>query len=107
MKDNRNIFWKIYFWPVSIFIVVGIIGIAIVEDLNWLSSADLLIGLTAIVGMYGYVYQKKFLSGKFWKQYFIFFIAWELLYGIIYDLIVECQYIVDTLMCQYIVHSDI
>jgi hypothetical protein len=86
MRVHKALLWKIYFWIVAVLLIPSfVIAIVVGNKFSVLLAVDISLGLIAIAGMYGYVYQKRILKQKFWKRYFPFMIVWELLYGIVYN----------------------
>lgn len=86
MRNYKTLLWKIYFWTVAVLLILSFIIVILVEKkFSPLQAIDISLGLLAIAGMYGYVYQTRILKEKFWKQYFPFMIVWELLYSIVYS----------------------
>jgi hypothetical protein len=86
MRVHKTLLWKIYFWIVAFLLIVSFIIVIVVENkFSVLLAIDISLGLVAIAGTYGYVYQIRILKEKFWKQYFPFMIVWELLYSIVYS----------------------
>lgn len=90
MRVHRTQLWKIYFWIVAVLLVLSfVIAIVVENKFSVLLAVDISLGLIAIAGMYGYVYQIRILKQKFWKRYFPFMIVWELLYSIVYSTFVN------------------
>jgi len=86
MRVYKALLWKIYFWIVSVLLLLSfVIAIVVENKFSVLFAVDISLGLIAIAGMYGYVYQTRILKQKFWKLYFPFMIVWELLYSIVYN----------------------
>ena len=86
MRVHKTLLWKIYFWIVAVLLILAFVIVIVVENKSSaLLAIDISLGLVAIAGMYGYVYQIRILKQKFWKQYFPFMIVWELLYSIVYS----------------------
>lgn len=86
MRDHKALLWKIYFWIVAVLLLLSfVIAIVVENKSSVLLAVDISLGLIAIAGMYGYVYQIRILKQKFWRLYFPFMIVWELLYSIVYN----------------------
>ena len=71
---KRSIWWKFYFYPITIIFLVGSI-LTLKEDsaglVDYIMSGS---SLVASVGFFGFVYLKRFLFPKFWKVFFIIFL---------------------------------
>jgi hypothetical protein len=63
--------WKIYFWINILEALLNILSLIAEPGIHIFTQVVLLVlFLVAVVGLYGYIYQKKFLSPVFW-QYFL------------------------------------
>lgn len=76
--------WKIYFWVIAVFSVIGLIGLygqlTIWSFSDWLEVAT---SIVALIGLFAYIYKKDILSSQFWKIFFwIIVISW--IFNIIY-----------------------
>lgn len=77
--------WRTYLWFYgTVFTFIPLYAVYKIEDFSadFLTTdfAFMLLGLIGIVGIYGFVYKKKFLNQKFWQIVFIIdiaIIAWD------------------------------
>ena len=85
LKEKSNL-WKIYFWLSCALIISGIIITFITDPQSFtlLDIIDILIGIVAFVGFYGFVYSKRIYIESIWKHVFFFSLTWEISYSIIY-----------------------
>ena len=84
--NKKFILWKIYYWLSCVLIVAGI-SIEFITHPNcitFLEIIDILIGLIAFIGFFGFVYNKAILIERMWKNVFCITLTWEILFSIIY-----------------------
>ncbi len=82
-KGNYRCFempWKTYCWTYTVFmILLPVITFILVEKmlskLTFVWAVEYSIGLIGAVGIYGFVFKKKFFNQTFWKMVFIVYIA--------------------------------
>jgi hypothetical protein len=75
------IIWIIYFWFIAVLVVLSAFGRAFLyfksEAVRIYDLIESLISITAIVGLYGFVYQVPILTADFWKVILILItLAW-------------------------------
>jgi len=72
---KKSILWKIYFWCLSISVVMGIPGL-LERKLNIRTVIDVPFTLLSFIGMFCYIYNKKIIKEKFWKLFLPLMVAW-------------------------------
>lgn len=77
---KRSIWWKIYFFVVSIFSVFGFISIIFQSESGLPEYISLALWLIAITGVFGFVFLKAIYKKKFW----LFFLVLYFIYCIVY-----------------------
>ena len=77
---KKSIWWKIYFWPICVLLVADTIERFIIEEFNLFLMVDQLFGILALVGMFGYIYNRRFISKGFWMVFLPLMIGWEVIY---------------------------
>jgi hypothetical protein len=80
-KFKRSIWWKIYFYPITVLGFVGGISLLKEETAGFVEYLLFFSNLVATVGFFGFVYLKQFLFPKFWIVFLFFFI----LFGVTYE----------------------
>ncbi len=77
----RRLIWNIYAWPVTLIILLC--DLSALKNVALLPIGDLLISIPALVCLHLHIWDKKFLSNKFWKPYAFVFVGWDLLYNLL------------------------
>jgi uncharacterized membrane protein YbhN (UPF0104 family) len=79
---NKNKFLKIYLWVMLILwpiaLAFEITGGELSDIIDYL---DYILWGTALLGVFGYCYDKKILSNFFWKAYLPFIVIWDFFIG--------------------------
>lgn len=73
--------WKIYFWLLSVLIVLAYALIFSVSP-SISDLLDVIISLVALTGLYCYAYKYKLLSAKFWRTWLCVILVWDVIYNI-------------------------
>ncbi len=79
-------FWKIYFWV--LLLLYGILLIASIwihEEIKFevVDFIDFCFAIFALVGVFGYAFNKAVLNQIVWKVYLPFIIVWDLCYTVL------------------------
>lgn len=77
---KRSAWWKIYFFFVSAMILLSVVSTAFDPNSGWVEFFSFAIWAPAMVGFYGYVYEKPIYKPGFWLICFIANIAYSVLY---------------------------
>ncbi|OGW26198.1 MAG: hypothetical protein A2X59_03110 [Nitrospirae bacterium GWC2_42_7] len=74
------IFWKIYFWLLTILLIIGSItdGFSSYWDI-----VGLPLDICAFVGFFSYAYRKKIFNKIFWKSFLPIYIIWDVTYNLV------------------------
>lgn len=70
-------FWKIYFWFILIFSAVAYLAQG--SPSAW-ELIDLISFGVAIIGLFGFCWQKKLLGELFWRVFPVAFLVWNVFY---------------------------
>ncbi len=73
-------FWKVYFWVITILIIVGY---ASEGFSSYWDIIDLPVLICAFVGLFSYAYKKKIFNKIFWKSFLPIYIIWDLTYNLV------------------------
>lgn len=76
----RRTLWNIYAWPISVLILLGFL--LELSTLKPLSALDVALSIPALIALHFHIWDVKFFSGTFWKQYAFVFCAWDLYYNL-------------------------
>jgi hypothetical protein len=71
-------FWKIYFWFVIFLTAISVPFY--LETLRIFEIIDILLCVTATVGLWGFAWKRPILTMKFWRLFFITWIIWTPIY---------------------------
>ena len=83
MKKYYPLLWKLYFWGLAIYLILGYLGnFATFARGGWLTILDLFISIPALIGLYNYAYNKAYLPLSFWKIYALAFLVYEIVFNI-------------------------
>lgn len=74
--------WKIYFWFLSVLLVISYAMIFTGQPAIW-DLIDVLISAPALLGFFAYSFRKPLFNQKFWKCWFVIFIVWDVVYNLI------------------------
>lgn len=77
-KAIKFIFWKIYFFIITIFLVLA--NLAAMGEMKFLDYIDILMTIIVLVALFGFSFEKKIFIAIFWKIYFFLFIAWQIIF---------------------------
>ncbi len=81
-KKIINIFWKVYFWLWTPFIIfVYYIDFAEGFNVDW-KSLDLVITVGSLIALFLYAYKKRLFVASFWKAYFVIYVIWDFYYNL-------------------------
>lgn len=69
--------WKVYF---VIIMVLSVVGYLMTGIPRFYEMIDLIIFAFAAVGLFGYAWEKGFISQGFWKVFFFVMIVWNIYY---------------------------
>lgn len=78
----RRVLWNIYAWPITLFLVAVIVG-GLVRRLDPLMALDSAISLPSLIALHLHIWDKKFLSARFWKLYAFVFLLWDWLFELL------------------------
>ncbi len=79
-KVNRSIWWKIYFFTITILSFAGMSSLLISDNAGIVDFAEFVLLLIATAGLFGYVFLKRILTARFWIPFLIFYIIAGLAY---------------------------
>jgi hypothetical protein len=79
--NNRSVFWKIYFFIITILSFSGMTTFLLSSGAGIVDYAQLVLLIIATAGLYGFVFCKQVLRPGFWVPFLIFY----LIAGIIYE----------------------
>lgn len=82
-KEMRRILWNIYAWPMTLLIVATFVPIA--GRASPLSALNVMVSIPSLVALHLHIWDKRFLSARFWKPYALAFVVWELAYNIVLE----------------------
>ncbi len=82
---QRSVWWKIYFFVITILTAFGFLGIFADQNAGWPEYLLLFFFLTATVGFAGFVFSKRILQPRFW----LYFVALYLLISIAYYFVTQ------------------
>jgi len=85
-KLKRSVWWKIYFYPITVLYFVGTISLLQEKSAGLVDYLLLLATIVATVGFFGFVYLKKILFPKFWIVFLVFYIVFGSAYEFFTDL---------------------
>jgi hypothetical protein len=77
---KRSIWWKLYFYPITILMIIGSISVLKEKSAGFVDYLMLASDLVAIVGFYGFVHLKRFLSPKYWMVFFVIYLLFNISY---------------------------
>ena len=77
----RRIFWNIYAWPVTVFIVLGFM--LELGTFKALPGLDVVFSIPALVALHLYIWHVRFLSPTFWRPYAFCYVVWDLYYNLV------------------------
>ena len=85
IEGVHNLFlYKLYFFLISIFFGYVFIQQAIDPE-NWLNGLDWLdsiLSIFSLIGLFGYLYNKKIGQPLFWKVFSYLFLIWNIAYSV-------------------------
>jgi hypothetical protein len=81
---TRQIIWNIYAIPITCLILFGEV-ITLVEGIDLLRVLDLAISIPSLVALQLHIWDRRFISVKFWKPYAIVFLLWDFLYNLMLE----------------------
>ena len=76
--------YKLYFFLISIFFGFVLIQ-QVIDPENWLNGLDWLdsfLSILSLVGLFGYLYNKRIGQPSFWKIFSYFFVLWNIAYSV-------------------------
>ena len=79
-KIKRSIWWKIYFFIITLLSFVGMTSFLLSESVGIVDYIEALLLLIATVGLFGYAFSKKVLFPKFWVPFLVFYLVAGLIY---------------------------
>ena len=80
----RRVIWNIYAWPITL-LLVTVAAVTLVSRLGLLSLLDTAISLPSLVALHLHIWDKRFLSARFWKPYAFVFPLWDLLFNLLLE----------------------
>ena len=81
-------FWKIYFWVLLLFYLLGAVAAVWFLDDTHVEEVDYLdfcFAMLALVGVFGFTYKKVILNFNVWRVYLPFVILWDISYSVLRD----------------------
>ena len=73
----KKTLWHIYFWGI---VALDIIGFVLPQSRRIFETIDTAIVLVALMGLFGFCFEKKMLSRLFWQIFFAGFVIWVSVY---------------------------
>jgi hypothetical protein len=80
----RRVLWNIYAVPITLLLVVVVVH-TLVSKFGLLHLLDSAITFPSLVALHLHIWDKKFLSPRFWKLYAFIFPLWDLLFNLLLE----------------------
>jgi len=80
-KEKRSIWWKIYFFIITILSFVGMISFLMADGAGIVDVLETIILCIATIGFFGFVFNRRFFRPGFWLPFLVFY----LISGFIYE----------------------
>jgi hypothetical protein len=78
--NNKKIGWKIYFF-ILLFLLLFSYADIMYKVATFFDYADIIISLIALLGLFGYSFQRKIYARKLWSTWFIVIIIWDVVHN--------------------------
>lgn len=88
MTFKRSIWWKVYFYPITLLFFIGMISILKEESAGFVDYLYMATTIVATIGFWGFIYQKKILFPRFWIVFLVLYIV----FGVAYEFITEVDF---------------
>jgi hypothetical protein len=85
VKFKRSIWWKIYFFFITILSAFGIVSFLVAPGAGITEYISLVLWLIATIGLFGFVFLKPIYNPKFWLQVLIVYVVFSFAYYFITD----------------------
>jgi len=73
--------WKIYFWITIVEALLNVLSLFFAPGIHIFTQIVLiLLFLVAVIGLYGYIFQKKIFSGIFWQYFLGIYLLIDIIY---------------------------
>lgn len=83
---NMQVFWKVYFWIITILALTGALMVyGNVGLLNLASIFELSVTGSLVLGLYCYAFNKNIFSATFWKFIFWYVIVIDTVYRVLFN----------------------
>lgn len=79
-KPKRSVFWKIYFFIITILSFIGMASFLLSSGAGMIDYAEFALLIIATAGLYGFVFCKKVLTSGFWIPFLVFYLIAGILY---------------------------
>ena len=78
----RRLLWSLYAIPLTLATVTSIVPEA--SAIGWLpATVDVVVSIPSLLGLYFHIWDRRTLSGRFWKPYAFFIVAWDVVGNLI------------------------
>jgi hypothetical protein len=78
--NKRSIWWKIYFFFITLLSLLSFAGIFFMEGVGITEYVSVVIWLVATIGLFGFVFLKKIITPGFWLIFFIGYLTFSIAY---------------------------
>jgi len=82
IMKNKKIGWKIYFFILSFLLLIAYFDI-FRSGATLFDFVDVIISLIALLGLFGYSFQRKIYNVRLWRTWLFVIVIWDVVYNLL------------------------